>query len=52
MTPEQIYLVKTTWSQVVPIKEKAAELFYARLFELDPTVKPLFTNDIVEQGKN
>lgn len=51
MTPEQITLVKTTWSQVVPIKEKAAELFYGKLFELDPTVKPMFTNDIVEQGK-
>lgn len=51
MTPEQITLVKTTWSQVVPIKEKAAELFYGKLFELDPTVRPMFTNDIVEQGK-
>jgi hemoglobin-like flavoprotein len=51
MTPEQITLVKTSWNQVVPIKDKAAELFYGKLFELDPTVKPLFTSDIVEQGK-
>lgn len=51
MTPQQITLVKTTWAQVVPIKEKAAELFYGKLFELDPAVKPLFKDDIVEQGK-
>ena len=51
MTPEQIILVKTSWKQVVPIKEKAAEMFYSKLFDLDPAVKPLFTSDIVEQGK-
>jgi hemoglobin-like flavoprotein len=51
MTPEQIILVKTSWNQVVPIKEKAAEMFYSKLFDLDPAVKPLFTSDIVEQGK-
>lgn len=51
MTPQQITLVKTTWAQVVPIKEKAAELFYGKLFELDPEVKPLFKDNIVEQGK-
>lgn len=51
MTPEQKDQVRTTWAQVVPIKEKAAELFYGKLFELDPTVKPMFKNDMTEQGK-
>lgn len=51
MTPEQKDLVRSTWAQVVPIKEKAAELFYGKLFELDPSVKPMFKNDMVEQGK-
>ena len=51
MTPESIKLVKTTWAQVVPIKEKAAELFYGKLFELDPGLKPLFKGDMPEQGK-
>jgi len=51
MTPQEINLVKTTWNLVVPIKDKAAELFYGKLFELDPAVKPLFTDNIVEQGK-
>lgn len=51
MTPEAIKLVKTTWTQVVPIKEKAAELFYGKLFELDPSLKPLFKGDMSEQGR-
>lgn len=36
---------------VEPISETAAEIFYAKLFELDPAVKPMFTSDIKEQGK-
>jgi hemoglobin-like flavoprotein len=51
MKSEQIMLVKTTWMRVVPIKDKAAELFYGKLFELDPSLKPLFKGDISEQGK-
>lgn len=50
MTPAEIDLVKITWSRVVPIKDTAASLFYGRLFELDPAVKPLFKRDIAEQG--
>jgi len=51
MTPEQIALVQTSWQKVVPIKEKAAELFYGKLFELDPALKPMFKGDMVEQGR-
>lgn len=51
MTPGQVELVQTTWEKVVPISEQAAALFYGRLFELDPELKPLFTSDIEEQGK-
>lgn len=51
MTPEKIELVSSTWKQVLPISEKAAELFYGKLFEIDPAVKPLFKGDMVEQGK-
>lgn len=51
MTPEQIALVKASWSNVVPIKETAAELFYGKLFELDPALKSLFKGDMKEQGR-
>ncbi|TXS95955.1 hemin receptor [Parahaliea maris] len=51
MTPEQVTLVKDSWKQVVPISEQAAELFYGRLFELDPGLQPLFKGDMKQQGK-
>jgi len=51
MTPLQVAAVQRTFSLVVPIKEKAAELFYNKLFELDPSVKPMFKGDMKEQGK-
>jgi hemoglobin-like flavoprotein len=51
MTPEQIIFVKTSWEMVLPISDKAAELFYGKLFELDPSLKPLFKGDMKEQGE-
>lgn len=51
MTPEQVELVKSTWSQVSPIADKAAELFYGKLFELDPELESLFHSDMMEQGR-
>lgn len=42
MTPEQVQLVQDSFRAVVPIKEKAAEIFYARLFATDPSAEPLF----------
>lgn len=51
MTPEQISLVKRSWQQVIPIKDAAAELFYGRLFELNPALRPLFKGDMAAQGR-
>ena len=51
MTPEQKRLVQTSFAKVAPIADAAAAMFYARLFEIDPALKPLFTTDITEQGR-
>ena len=51
MTPEQIAVVQTTFKGVGPISDTAAQLFYGKLFELDPTLKPLFKGDMREQGR-
>jgi hemoglobin-like flavoprotein len=51
LTPEQITLVKESWEKVLPISETAAELFYGKLFELDPELKSLFKGDMTEQGR-
>ncbi len=40
-----------TWVMVVPIADTAAELFYGRLFELEPEYRAMFKNDMTEQGK-
>jgi hemoglobin-like flavoprotein len=42
MRPAQKKLVQATWTQVIPIADTVAALFYARLFMIDPTTRPLF----------
>lgn len=51
LTEKEIVLVQDSFSKIVPVSEKAAETFYNRLFELDPSLKELFTTDLKEQGK-
>lgn len=51
LTARQKELVQQTFLSVVPISETAAEIFYNKLFELDPSLKPLFKGDIKEQGR-
>lgn len=50
MTPEQISQVQESWKAVEGISETAADLFYNKLFEMDPSLSPLFQGDIKEQG--
>jgi hypothetical protein len=51
MTPEQVTLVQQTFGQVASIADKAAEIFYDRLFEVAPAVRPLFQGDMAEQRR-
>ncbi len=51
ITPEQKQLVQSTFKKVAPIAEVAAEMFYAKLFEIDPKLKPMFKGDMKAQGK-
>jgi len=51
MTPDQIKAIQESFAKVTPISEQAAELFYGRLFEIAPSVKPLFRGDMKEQGR-
>ncbi len=51
MNDTQITLIQDSFAKVVPIKDAAAEIFYADLFETAPEVKPYFANsDMKEQG--
>ena len=51
MTPNQITLVQSSFAKVLPISDQAAALFYNRLFELSPTLRPMFKGDMAEQGR-
>jgi nitric oxide dioxygenase len=49
MTPDQVKLVQDSFAKVAPISEKAAQLFYGRLFEIAPQVRAMFGDDMTEQ---
>src|SRR5262245_46247671 len=51
MTTEQISLVQSSFQTVQPILEQAALMFYARLFELDPTLRRLFHGPAADQAR-
>jgi hemoglobin-like flavoprotein len=51
MTPDQVKAIQESFAKVAPISEQAAALFYGRLFEIAPAVKPLFRGDMTEQGR-
>lgn len=51
MHADQINHVQTTFKEVVKIKDAAAGMFYGKLFELDPSLSPLFKGDMEVQGR-
>jgi hemoglobin-like flavoprotein len=52
MTPEQKRLLAETWKQVAPTADAAADMFYRRLFEIDPAARKLFrATEMVAQRK-
>jgi hemoglobin-like flavoprotein len=52
MTTHQINLIKSSWRVVTTIDPvTVGGLFYNRLFEIAPAVKPMFNQSISEQSK-
>src|SRR6185503_18545359 len=51
LTKEQITLVKGSFAVIAPIADDAAALFYRRLFEIDPRLRPMFKSDMAEQRR-
>jgi len=51
MVLEQIIVAQQSFEKVLPVAETVAELFYRRLFELDPSLRRLFTRDMQAQGR-
>lgn len=47
----EVQRVQDSWRKVVPIADTAADLFYGRLFELDPLLRDMFPEDMKGQKK-
>src|SRR6516225_3238140 len=50
MDEAQKELVRATFARIAPIADQAAEMFYDRLFAIDPDLPPMFKNDMRKQG--
>jgi|GEM_PF-753941 len=46
-----VALIQASWAKVEPIADTAAQLFYQRLFELDPELRRLFRTDAATQRR-
>jgi hemoglobin-like flavoprotein len=51
LTVSQKALVQDSFVTIATIADDAAILFYERLFELDPSLRPMFRGDMAEQRK-
>jgi len=51
LTVAQKDLVQNSFTSIATIADDAAILFYQKLFELDPSLKPMFRGDMAEQRK-
>ena len=51
LTSRQVMLIQNSFSKVEPIADKAAEIFYKKLFEYDPSIRDLFQHDMKQQGR-
>jgi hemoglobin-like flavoprotein len=51
MPPDQLRLVRDSFESLRPIAGPVALLFYGKLFELAPSVRPMFHNDLTLQGR-
>ena len=50
MNPSTIELVQTSFQKVLPIADQAMVIFYEKLFEINPAVRPLFPANQEKMG--
>jgi hemoglobin-like flavoprotein len=51
LDPAKVALVQESFKKVAPIADTAADLFYERVFELAPSVRSMFPDDLRDQKK-
>ena len=51
ITARQISLIQNSFAKVEPIADQAANIFYNKLFEYDPSLRRMFSGDMDGQGR-
>ncbi|MCZ7556266.1 MAG: globin domain-containing protein [Bacteroidia bacterium] len=51
MRQSHIHIVQSSFARILPMSERVAKMFYNNLFTLDPSLRPLFSGDLNEQGR-
>ena len=51
MNQDTVQQVQQSFKKVVPMADQVGEIFYTRLFETYPSVRPMFAEDIKPQAK-
>lgn len=51
MESSQVHLVRNSFAVLRPAAATVAASFYARLFDVDPALRPLFRGDLERQGE-
>lgn len=51
LSQADIKLVRRGWATAVAASDQTAEAFYARLFQIAPETRPLFSSDMELQGR-
>ena len=51
MTQRQIELVQNSWEHIVENVSDAGDIFYNRLFEKNPQLRSMFSDDVREQSR-
>ena len=49
MTPERRQLVTESWKKLAPNATLVGQIFYRRLFEIDPELRPLFSATLLDE---
>jgi nitric oxide dioxygenase len=50
MNSRQIERIRSTFAQIEPIADQASAIYFERLFQLDPALRPTFSSDLTAEG--
>ncbi len=51
LSAEDVGLIRASFDEIWPVSDRTVDLFYRRLFEIEPGLVPLFRGDMTEQKR-